>query len=65
MSQALKAGLKLSAAFVMGKLGQLQDQDTEKILVPPGPFHFQVQKVEKGIPAQDPVRPCPHDYTRF
>jgi hypothetical protein len=33
------------------KLGQLQDQDAEEVLVPPGPFYFQVQKVEKGIPA--------------
>jgi hypothetical protein len=65
MSQALKAGLKLSAVSVTGKLGQLHDQDTEKILVPPGPFHFQVQKVEKGIPAQDPVRACSHGYGRF
>jgi hypothetical protein len=51
VSQALKAGLKLSAVSVMGKLGQLQDQDTEKILVPPGPFYFQVQKMEEGVPA--------------
>jgi hypothetical protein len=51
MSQALDAGLKLPAVFVGVQFGQLQDQDTEKILVPPGPFYFQVQKVEKGFPA--------------
>jgi hypothetical protein len=51
MSQTLNADLKPSAVFMLVKLGQPQDQDGEEVLVPPGPFHFQVQKVEKGIPA--------------
>jgi len=51
MSQTLNADLKPSAVFMVVKLGQPQDQDGEEVLVPPGPFHFQVQKVEKGIPA--------------
>jgi hypothetical protein len=42
MSQTLNADLKPSAVFVVGKLGQFQDQDRKKVLVPPGPFHFQV-----------------------
>jgi hypothetical protein len=51
MSQTLNAGMEPPAVFVAVKLGQFQDQDGEEVLVPPGPFHFQVQKVEKGIPA--------------
>jgi hypothetical protein len=49
MTQPLVTGLKPLPIILIRKFLELEDQDAEKILIPPGAFNLQVEKIKKDL----------------
>jgi hypothetical protein len=49
MSQPLVTGPKPLTITLVRKLLKFEDQDAEKILIPPGAFNLKVEKIKKDL----------------